>query len=534
MNTNKIMQIEENNIDKNKKNISLLKAAWLIAVVIIISKVIGFFRDVVIAKYYGVGLVSDAYFYAYQIPSLMLILFGGVGGPFHSAIVSVFSKIVGIDKETPKFAINLFNTFVNSTFLVCFVLTLLVFLFSDVICQIIISGGNQELISLASTHLKIMSPILVIGGLIGIYYGILVTYNEFLIPNISPMLVSFVIILTVSLVKNDNLGYALAFATTAGAMVQFLFQLPKAFKLGYKYKPTLCCIKNEKYKNILELLFPSILSSTVGQIYIYVDMFFASQLETGAWTAIGYANRVFQFPVGILVTAFLVPLFPLFSKLVAQNDFNGIRYYFNKGIGLLNFAAFPILIGILLFSHDMITILFQRGQFDSNATKMVTMALIFLSVSIIPYIFRDSLTRVYFAFNDSKTPFYVALSSVLTKIVLNFIFVKPLGIGGITLSTSFVTLINGLLLGLFVRKKIKMDFNIYIKEFLIMSLSAIFAFLVGIVLYKYINVQGLICIIIKDILIFLVLTIIYAILTCLFKLSYAKELFLRLKSRMIK
>ena len=281
MNTSKLMQIEEN----NRKNISLLKAAWLIALVIIISKVIGFFRDVVIAKYYGVGLVSDAYFYAYQIPSLMLILFGGVGGPFHSAIVSVFSKIITIDKETPKFAINLFNTFVNSTFLVCFVLTLLVFLFSDVICQIIISGGNPELISLASTHLKIMSPILVIGGLIGIYYGILVTYNEFLIPNISPMLVSFVIILTVSIAKNDSLGYALAFATTMGALVQFIFQLPKALKLGYKYKPTLSCIKNKKYKNILELLFPSILSSTVGQIYIYVDMFFASQLETGAWTA---------------------------------------------------------------------------------------------------------------------------------------------------------------------------------------------------------------------------------------------------------
>ena len=528
------MQSEENNINQNKKGISLLKAAWLIAVVIIISKVVGFFRDVVIAKYYGVGLVSDAYFYAYQIPSLMLILFGGVGGPFHSAIVSVFGKIVGVDDKTPKFAVNLFNTFVTATFLVCFALTLFVFMFSDVICQIIISGGNPDLIALASTHLKIMSPILVTGGLIGIYYGILVTYNEFLIPNISPMLVSFVIIFAVSLVKNDSMGYTLALATTVGALVQFIFQLPKAFKLGYKYKPTLCCLKNEKYKNILELLFPSILSSTVGQIYIYVDMFFASQLETGAWTAIGYANRVFQFPVGILVTAFLVPLFPLFSKLVAQKDFDGIKYYFNKGIGLLNFAAFPILIGILLFSHDAIVILFQRGQFDANATKMVTMALIFLSVSIIPYIFRDSLTRVYFAFNDSKTPFYVALSSVLTKIVLNFIFVKPLGIGGITLSTSFVTLINGLLLGLFVRKKIKMDFKIYLKEFFIMSISAILAFIVGVVLYKYIKVASLPMVIVKDFLIFIGLSIVYAAMTCAFKLSYAKELFLRIKSKVIR
>ena len=531
MNSSKIMQCDEN---VNKKSISLLKTAWLIALVIVISKVTGFFRDVVIAKYYGVGLVSDAYFYAYQIPSLMLILFGGVGGPFHSAIVSVFSKIVKVNKKTSKFALNLFNTFVTAAFIVCFILALGVFLFSDVICQIIISGGNPDLVNLASTHLKIMSPILVIGGLIGIYYGILVTYNEFLIPNISPMLVSFVIILVISFVKNDTEGYALALATTLGALVQFLFQLPKAFKLGYKYIPTLSCIKKQKYKNILELLYPSILSSTVGQIYIYVDMFFASQLETGAWTAIGYANRIFQFPVGILVTAFLVPLFPLFSKLVFKKDYDGIIYYFNKGIGLLNFAAFPILIGILLFSHDAVMILFERGQFDSNATKMVTIALIFLSVSIIPYIFRDSLTRIYFAFNDSKTPFYIALSSVLTKVILNFIFVKPLGIGGITLSTSFVTLINGLLLGFFIRKKIKIDFKVYLKEFLIMFLSAILVFLLGVFLYKYINVKDLKFIIIKDSLIFIILCILYSIITCLFNLSYAKELYIRIKSKIFK
>ena len=165
---------------------------------------------------------------------------------------------------------------------------------------------------------------------------------------------------------------------------------------------------------------------------------------------------------------------------------------------------------------------------------MFTIALIFLSVSIIPYIFRDSLTRIYFAFNDSKTPFYIALSSVLTKVILNFIFVKPLGIGGITLSTSFVTLINGLLLGFFIRKKIKIDFKVYLKEFLIMFLSAILVFLLGVFLYKYINVKDLKFIIIKDSLIFIILCILYSIITCLFNLSYAKELYIRIKSKIFK
>lgn len=94
--------------------------------------------------------------------------------------------------------------------------------------------------------------------------------------------------------------------------------------LGFSFKPNLDILHNPEYKNILELLFPAILSSTVGQIYIYVDMFFASQLQEGAWSAIGYANRLFQFPVGILVTAFLVPLFPIFSKLVGEKNYDDI------------------------------------------------------------------------------------------------------------------------------------------------------------------------------------------------------------------
>ena len=296
------------------KSESLLKSASLIAVVIVISKLIGFLRDIVIANFYGAGLVSDSYFYAYQIPALALILLGGVGGPFHSAVVSVFSKLIPDGKESATEQLKkLFNTFLTSTLTVFIVLGILIFAFADVIMQIIISNGSPELIALASQQLRIMSPVFVIGGVVGIYYGVLVSYKKFMIPNISPILMSLAIILIVSLSKSYNNGVVLAAATTIGAICQFLFQLPKIKKLGFDFKPNFEIFNNPEYKNILELLFPAILSSTVGQIYIYVDMFFASSLEEGAWTSIGYANRIFQFPVGILVTAFLVPLFPLFS-----------------------------------------------------------------------------------------------------------------------------------------------------------------------------------------------------------------------------
>lgn len=523
--------------ESNTKTQSLLKAAWIIAFVTIISKLIGFLRDVVIANFYGAGMVSDAYFYAYQIPAISIILLGGVGGPFHSAVVSVFSKMIpDLNQKASPEVNKLFNTFLTSSFLVFLVLGVLVFAFSDVIMKVIISNGSPELIHLASMHLKIMAPVLTVGGVVGIYYGILIVYKEFLIPNISPILMSVAIIGIISLVRHDNSGMVLAVATTVGALCQFVYQLPKLKSLGFKFRPNLNIFNNPQYKNILELLFPAILSSTVGQVYIYVDMFFASQLQEGAWSAIGYANRLFQFPVGVLVTAFLVPLFPIFSKLVGEKDYDNIRYYFNKGVGLLNFVAFPILILIILLSTNAIQLIFQRGEFNEVATMMVSEALCYLSISIIFYVFRDSITRVFYAFNDSRTPFLVALSSIVIKFILNFFFVKQLGIGGITLSTSFVTLINGFWLGLLIKKKMSMDYGIYFKNLIKMALISVVTYYVCLGTYRVWDAHiapTQLTLIAKIVVITLICCIVYSAFAAVARIPYVFELYGRVKGKLM-
>ncbi len=510
------------------KGDSLLKSAWLIAVVIIISKIIGFLRDLVTANFYGAGLVSDSYFYAYQIPSLAIVLLGGVGGPFHSAVVSVFSKLIPDTNQKADENLNkLFNTFLTATLIVFVTLGVLIFTFSDVIMKIIISNGSPELVHLASQHLKIMSPVFVIGGIVGIYYGILVSYKKFMIPNISPILMSMAIIIIISLARNDNTGAVLALATTVGAICQFLFQFPKIKELGFRFKPNFDFFNNPQFKSILELLFPAILSSTVGQIHIYVDMFFASSLKEGAWSAIGYANRIFQFPVGILVTAFLVPLFPLFSKLVADKKYDDIRYYFNKGVGLLNLASFPILIGIILLGYDAVQMIFQRGAFGSDATFMVSQALLFLSVSLLPYVFRDSITRVYYAFNDSKTPFYVAFGSIILKFLLNWIMVPKMGIGGITLSTSLVTLWNAAVLGYFLRKKMSLGYRNYFKDLAKMAFVAALTYVVCLFLYRGFAVLNLPLFVNIFVMLFAICAV-YAAFVWVFKVPYGREMMLRI------
>lgn len=516
----------------NKEN-SLLKAAWLIAFVTIISKFVGFLRDICVANFYGAGLVSDAYFYAYQIPSLAIILMGGVGGPFHSATVSVFAKLVNPNDKIPTEKVNkLFNTFLTATFIIFLILSAIIFIFSKEIMGFIIHSDNIELISLASNHMRIMTPVILIGGIIGIYYGLLITYRNFLLPNISPVMMSLSIIAIIGITKGDEFGTLLAVATTIGAILQFLVQAPALKKLGFKIKPNLLIKNNPEFRNLVELVFPAALSSTIGQIYVYVDMFFASQLKEGAWTAIGYANRIFQFPVGILMTAFLVPLFPIFSRLVGEKKFDEVKHYFHKGVGLLNFVAIPIMFAIILLAHDMVQLVFQRGQFDSEATYMVSQALIFLSFAIIPYVFRDSVTRIFYSFNDSKTPFVIAFSSIILKFILNALFINRMGIAAITLSTSLVTLINATLLGCILLKKIDLGYKSYFISLTKMLIAAILAFSINWGLYTIwtIDSTNWFLLLFKTLTIFVLSMITYIVFATAFKIEFVGELIGRIRN----
>ncbi len=477
------MEAQNSNIKKTA-SAGLLKSAGLIVIVILLSKIAGFLRDIVVANYYGASIVSDAYFYAYQIPSLAIVILGGMGGPFHSATVSVFSKLVKDFSIKPTLEIKkLFNTYETFSILIFGLIALICFFFPEGVMKIIISQASPELSHMAAEHLRIMSPVIVVGALLGLYYGILVTYNKFLLPNIAPSMLSFGIILTLFFSNGDKEGIYLALGTTIGAFLQLLLQSPVVIKLGYTFKPCFDFFHNKNFNEILELLMPAFLSSTIGQIGIYVDIFFASGLAEGQWTAYGYANRIFQFPIGLMLSALLVPLFPLFSKLVAQKKFDEVRYYFNKGVGSLIFVGTFVMIFIFICGTDLISIALERGAFSHNATLMVSSVLFFISLSIIPYMFRDSITRLYYSFNDSKTPFYIAIGSILMKIIFNSILTKPLGINGIALSTTIITTINSFLLAILIRKKISIGYHAFFKQLLKILLCASIAFLAGSLLH---------------------------------------------------
>lgn len=432
---------------------SLFRSASLIAIVTIISKILGLIRDQMIAHGYGASLVSDAYLYAFQIPSFSLILLGGLGGPFHTATVSVLSKMLKGDEAPTEQAQQITNTFITLTGLVFAVLSFLTFFFAPEIIGLIASQASPELKALAALHLKWMSPIVFLGGVAGIFYGVANVYHRFFWPSFSPSAINITLILWLLLLGPDSAGLSLAISTLLGGILQVAIQLPDYFKSGFRLFPAFD-LRDPALKTMGELLFPATVGTTIGQLNIYVAMFFVSQLAAGGWTAIVLGNRLIQLPIGVLTIAMLVPLFPRFSRWVADKDFESLKTNFRDGILSLWLLSFPIIVLIILVGHSAIALLFQRGEFDAQDTLLVGSVLMVLSFSILPYILRDGITRVFYAFNDSKTPLLAGGLSIVLNAIFNALLVGPLGVAGIALSTVIVTISNAAILSVLVRRHI--------------------------------------------------------------------------------
>ena len=185
-----------------------------------------------------------------------------------------------------------------------------------------------------------------------------------------------------------------------------------------------------------------------------------------------------------------------------------------------------------MLAADVVQLIFQRGQFDANATYMVSQALIFLSFAIIPYVFRDSVTRIFYSFNDSKTPFLVAFSSIVLKFILNYCFIDKLGIAAITLSTSLVTLFNAILLGAILLKKIDLGYKLYFKNLIKMFIAGLISFGLVYIVYNAWQIQDMtwFALAIKTASIIILCMITYLIVAVLFKIEYVGELIDRAKN----
>lgn len=464
-------------------NRSLFKIAGFVGIITVISKIFGLLRDLVIAKVYGTTITADAYNFAYLLTGNALILLGGLGGPFHSATITVLTKIKDNSKEAGSFLIKI----LISTFVVLLIITLVVINYKTEIVHFLVPATGLEsyyrdkLWSLTSTQLQIMSPLIIISGLLGILCGVANVYGSFFWPSISPVFPSIAIIFFVTFFGDPLFGFVLGVGTLIGAILQLVFQLPDLIKAGLYENLKITLIKNQKaVSDFNNFLGPALLSTTIGQITVYIDSFFCSSLEEGSWTATVLANRLIQLPLGVLLTSFLVPFFPRFSELAHGKDLTGLKNILITVIRSLWFLTLPVAVYLLLFAKPVVEIIFQRGAFDERSTMLTSSILIALLLSMIAYVARDTLTRVFYSLGDSRLPLIVAVFSIILKIILNNLLVEKYHAPGIAFATSIVTVFNFLMLWILLKYKIgSLGFSKHLRDFIKLIVVALVMYLLG-------------------------------------------------------
>lgn len=418
----------------------MLRVASLVAVLTVLSKILGLARDLVIAHYFGTSVVSDAFNMAYLFTGNFFIIFGCIGGPFYSAVVATLPKL-------QAGAWNFIRAILLRSFVFLLGITAAIYFFKSQLLSFFIDPVTKpEYYSLTLFHLDYLLPMIILCAPIGIIAAVLNSYKKYIEPSLAPAVVNLSLIVAVFVLGDAYNGVALALGTGLGAVLSVLFQLPTLFKI--RANELIKGVQELKFqlKDYHHILFPALISTGISQAMVFVDSFFCADLSEGSWTAVVMANRLVQMPLGVLLTAFLVPVFPHISELAAKSEFNLMRQQIKKALFYIFLMAVPAVLIGLFWTEEIISLLFERGAFDARSTALVASVFFYLCIAILPMILRDSLTRIFYSLGDARMPLYVAVFAVLLKIALNSIFVPQMAAAGVALSTLIMSSVNVILL----------------------------------------------------------------------------------------
>ena len=418
----------------------------------LLSKVFGLLRETVIAAAFGTGPVTDAYSISYVIPGFLLILLGGINGPFHSAIVSVVAKR---KKEEIAPLVETVTTLVG---IALAVVTVLLMIFADPIIGFIGQGFNATDVGLESraiavAQLRIMAPITLFAGFIGIGFGTLNAADQYWLPSISPLLSSSAVmvglgVLWVALGSDisapQNLmlgGMVLAAGSLAGAILQWLVQVPALWKSGLGRPRLRFNIKDPGVRDVMKVLAPATFSSGTLQINVYTDLFFAAFVP-GTLAALNFANLLVQAPLGIISNIILVPFLPIFSRLTLPEQWPELKQRIRQSLVLVALTMLPLSALIITLARPIVSVVYERGAFDEDAVQLVTMMLIAYGAGMFVYLARDVMVRVFYALGDGQTPFNISLANIVTNGVLDYVFFNLLGPPGLVVATIGVNIVS--------------------------------------------------------------------------------------------
>ena len=443
---------------------NLIKSTGTFSFFTIISRLLGYLRDILIAIFLGTGVLADVFFVAFRIPNTFRRLFSE--GTFNAAFVPSYSSEIDKGKnQSNKFANNIFNLL----FLGLFFLVLMAQIIMPVFVSIIAPGfvNDTDKMEIAINLTRITFPFLFFISIASFFSAILNSHDKFAAASAAPIILNIILIgiLFFSKSLGDELVYYLSYGVSLAGILQLLF-LYKFVKKFYSLKFYFKIKVDNKVKNFFKKLLPSIFSSGVTQINILVGTIIAS-FQASAVSYLYYADRIYQINLAIAGIAIGVVVLPQLSRHIQSKKKDKIILIQNKALELSLFLSLPASIALLIGSEYIISSLFGYGSFDENAAQNSAKALYYFALGLPAFSLIKIFSIFFFANHDTKTPFYISLVSVVLNILISIYYFNEIGFIIIPIATTISSWFNGLLLFLFLKHKNLFTFNkIFIVRFI--------------------------------------------------------------------
>jgi putative peptidoglycan lipid II flippase len=426
--------------------LNLLKALVTVSGMTLVSRVFGFVRDVVIARAFGAGLYTDAFFIAFKLPNLLRRIFAE--GAFSQAFVPILAeyKTQRAEADTRIFVDHVATLLALALFLV----SALGILAAPLIVYVSAPGfaAVPSKFDLTVQLLRITFPYILFISLASLAGAILNTYSRFAIPAFTPTLLNLCFIGFALWLAPffDPPVLALAWAVFAGGLLQLGFQLPYLARLKLLPRPRLE-LRDAGVWRVLKLMGPAIFGVSIGQISLLINGIFASFLVTGSVSWLYYADRLMEFPTGVLGVALGTILLPSLSRSFAERSAEEYSRLLDWGLRLTLLLALPAALGLAILSTPLIATLFHHGAFDGHDVAMTSRALTAYSVGLVGLILVKVLAPGFYARQNIKTPVKIGVVTLIATQFMNLAaFFSPLKHAGLALAIGLGACLNAWLL----------------------------------------------------------------------------------------
>ncbi len=435
-----------------KKKIA--SATIVMAAATSLSRIAGLIRDIVVARLFGAGMVTDAFFMAFTIPNLLRRFFGE--GSLTAAFVPIFSEV--FHQRGEEEAQQLANRCVSLLLLIMLVVVSLGILFSPWIVQGIGYGFGRVAGKLLLTDQlnRIMFPYIGLVSMLALLTGILNVRGHFFVPSLSPLFLNLAMILS-ALTMGHLFAqpiFALAIGVLFGGIVQLLLQFPVLFRYQIRFKLDFKFRGDARLRKIMTLMLPGIAGVAIYQINIIVTRLMASFLPDGSVSYLYYGQRLFEFPQGIFIVSLAQAVLPMMSRQVADDDQAGLQQSLSFALTLITLFVLPAMVGLILCAKPIYSLFFLGGEFDVSALENTALALICYTPGLVFVGYSRIAAQTFYALKDTRTPVMISFWTLLVNLIFGLILMKVYGFIGLAIALTVASIFNAAMLLFLLQRKV--------------------------------------------------------------------------------